>query len=126
MFVVQSRNGGSEWFDTSSGPILSAADGNVDLFGSLKGAFDIVDLGGALSQIGPLTRVVLEPMLICPFCAPNDAGGASGGVQAGVRSVACMSVAKLAMYLTLLLTGDHSKISQVDMSRGQTVDGALA
>lgn len=49
------------------------------------------------------------------LCAPDDAGGSAGGVEAGVRTVALVGGAELAMSLGALLWRVRSSIREAEM-----------
>lgn len=105
VFIVEPCNSSSQRLDTSCRPIFTPTYGDVDCLGSFETAFDIVvDFGSTLAQIGPVARIILEAMLVCSFRAPDYACGSSRGIQAGMRPMPCMSIAKLTMYLALVFT----------------------
>lgn len=88
--------------NTGGGTILATGHGDVDGLGPLEAARDVVFyLRGALTQVGPVVRVLEEAVLGGALGAPDDAGGGAAGVEAGVGHVAFVGIAELAMDLGL-------------------------
>lgn len=100
--VVQLGDGLSQGPDAGRGAVFSGGDGYVDRLGPLEAPRNIIlDLGGALAQVGPGVGLLEEAILGGAFGAPDDAGRGAARVEAGVRQVALVGVSELAMDLGL-------------------------
>lgn len=100
MRVVEVRHRRPQPFYASRRSILAPCHGNIDLFGPLKGALDmILDLRCTLAQVGPFFGLVSEAVLVRAFRAPDDSCGGTSGIETGVGSVAFMGIAELSVNL---------------------------
>lgn len=95
-------DGLAQGLDAGGGAVLSGGDGDVDGGGPGEAAGDVIlDLGGALAQVGPGLGLLEEAVLGGALGAPDDAGGGAAGVEAGMGLVALVGVAELAVDLGL-------------------------
>lgn len=70
--IVQIGNSNPQWFNTSSWPILTTGHRDLDGLRTVKASFDIiVDLWGALTEIGPAARGIGEAMFVRSFGTPD-------------------------------------------------------
>lgn len=98
MFIIQSRYRFSQRLNTRRRPILPPMQSNIHLLWPLKTPFNlIIDLRSSLAQVRPGVRIIEEAVLVGTLGGPDDAGGRAGRVQPGVRTVALMRLAELAM-----------------------------
>jgi hypothetical protein len=89
MFVVQLSHGLSQRFDTGRRTVLASMARNVYLLGPLEASLDlVVNLRGALSQIGPCFRFLEVAVLIGTLRGPYDTSRGTGGIETGVGLVA--------------------------------------
>ena len=103
--IVKVRDGVSQWFDASSGTILSRAQRYVDGFGPRETALNvIVCFWSTLAQIRPFALIVVETLFVCPFRAPHHSGRSSTGIETGVRTVSFVGIAELTMDLRPFLS----------------------
>ena len=81
MLIVELGNSCTQGFDPGSRAIFSSRQRDINLLGAFEAAFDVVvHLGRTLAEIGPLSGIILEAMLVCAFGTPDDACRGSGGV----------------------------------------------
>lgn len=98
--VVHACDSGTEGLDTGRRTVFSEGDGDIDAGRALEAPLDVVlDLGGALAKVGPLLGLLQEAKLGGSLGTPDNAGGGSGGIQAGVGKVAGVGSAELTVDL---------------------------
>ena len=112
MLIVELGNSCTQRFDTRSRTIFTSGERNVDLLGAFEAALDVVVyLGRTLAEIGPLSRIILEAMLVCTLGTPYDTSRGSGRIQSRMSSMAFMCIAKLAVDLAIFLAAIVGSIS---------------
>jgi hypothetical protein len=129
--VVEVGDSLAQGLDAGGGAVLAGGHGHVDGFGPPEAAGNVVlDLGGALAQVGPGIGFLKEAILGGALGAPDDAGGGAAGVEAGVGHVALVGIAELAVDLGGELVGRGLDVAEAP---GQglglarvAVDGELA
>ena len=57
----------------------------------------IIDLWSSLTQVRPLVRVISEPVLVCLLRRPDYTSCRARGIEAGVRLVAFVRLAEVAV-----------------------------
>jgi hypothetical protein len=78
--------------------IFTSSHGQVNVVRPLKAALDIiVYFRSALTQVGPLFRMVEKAFVVGLFSTPDDARRSTRRVQTSMRLVACMSAPELAV-----------------------------
>ena len=108
LMVVQIGHGFPQRFDTSSRAILPSCHRDIDRLGTVEAPFDVVvDFWSPLTKIGPLVGTIREAMLICTLGAPHHAGGGTGRIKAGMRSVTFVGIAKLLVDLGATFTASR-------------------
>jgi hypothetical protein len=86
-------DGLAQGLDAGGRAVLAAARADVDVGGTGEAALDVVlDLGGALAQVGPLVGLLEEAILGGALSAPDDAGGCSGSVEPSMGEMAVIYV----------------------------------
>jgi hypothetical protein len=64
-----------EWLNTSSRTIFTACHGDINGFGTVEAAFDVIfDLGCSLSQVCPGFGVVEEAVFVRSLTGPDYSG----------------------------------------------------
>lgn len=100
--VVELGDGLSQGLDAGRGTVLARRYAEVDGLWSLEAAGNVVlDLGSALAQVGPRLGLIQEAVLAGALSAPDDTGGRSASVEAGVGHVAFVRIAELSVDLGL-------------------------
>lgn len=97
-------HGRAQRLDPGGWTVLPGSGGDGDRRRAGEASLDlVVGLGGTLAQIGPAGGVFCKAMLGGSLGAPDDAGGSTGGVEAGVGAMALVGGSELAMGLGSLL-----------------------
>lgn len=98
MFIVQVRNSLAKRLDPRRRSVFtrSRRDRNSGRAGE-RSLNAVVGIRCTLSQVRPGIGIFCESMLASPFCRPDYTGGGTGGIEAGVGTVAFVSIAKLTM-----------------------------
>lgn len=100
VLVVQVRNSLTKRTDAGGGTVLAARDGDIQRLRPLETPLDIIlNFRSALAQIGPLIGLLQEAELGSTLRAPNDTCRSTCGIEAGMRQMAFVGGAELAMDL---------------------------
>jgi hypothetical protein len=67
----------------------------------------VLDLRCTLAQVGPFIGFICEAMFVGAFRTPHNSRRGAGGVEAGMRSVAFMSVTELSVNLRVGFYGSR-------------------
>lgn len=104
VLVVEVGNGLPQRSDTGRRTIFASGNGDVNGFGALEAASDVVlDLRSTLAQVCPGVGVFEEAVFGSTLSAPDYTGGRSAGVEARVGHVTLVGITELAMNLGLNL-----------------------
>jgi hypothetical protein len=93
-------DGLTQGLDAGRGAVLTRGRRDVNGAGAVEAALDVVlDLGGALAQVGPLLGLLEEAILAGALGTPDDTGRGSGRVETGVGEMALVGGTELAVDL---------------------------
>jgi hypothetical protein len=98
MLIIQLRHSLSKRLDSGSRAIFPTMHRDIHVTRPLKASLNlVVDLRGTLTEICPLLWMVCKAMFIGSFSSPYYTGGCTSGVETGVRAMAFVGLAELAM-----------------------------
>lgn len=104
VLVVQVGYGLAQGLDAGGGAVLAGSHGDVNGVGPGEAAGNVVlNLRGALAEVGPLVGVLGEAVLAGALGAPDDTSRGAAGVEAGMGHVALVGAAELPVNLGLNL-----------------------
>lgn len=94
--IVQVGDRGSQALDTRGRAVFAAGHGDVNVVGALERACDlIVYFRRSLPQVRPQIGLLLEAVLVGTLGTPDYTCGGTGGIEAGVGTVAFVGISEL-------------------------------